>query len=53
MSDRLDTCVEYKQGFADSNVTLKVYEKEVRTLVRISRDKENHELHRYDFWILT
>ena len=49
MSDIPDKCIICKQGFEDSNIAVKVYKKGQRTPVRVSREKEHHELHRYDF----
>lgn len=51
MSDIPHTCVICKQGFEDSNVNVKVYEKGLRTLAKVSREKEQHESHRSDILI--
>ena len=37
-----NTCVICKQGFEDTIVAVKIYEKGMRTLVRVSVEKEDH-----------
>lgn len=46
MSDITDLCVLCKPGFEESSVTVKVYEKGLRTFLRVSKKKEHYKLHR-------